>query len=173
MGRIRVTASGLMLCLSSGLLASDLAAAKKWPAVFKNPLCRRAEYPRLHYSLGQYGGAAILENNIAMRVRGIHTTTAVWVPQPLSRYYMLSCGVGFTDSGAARIWLAGPGHGNSERLGYCLGMDRRRSVLMREGKPVSAFKMPAPVDLSRFYRVTALRDDHHIEVIFLILFEII
>jgi|GEM_PF-2527211 hypothetical protein len=133
-------------------------AALAWPTLCADSLKTPSAYSLLYCNVGAYGGGAFVEGPLGMRVRGIWTNTACWIKSPLSDRWVLSCQLAFTDEGSALLWLGGPGHGNSPRLGYCLDLSAQKGSLMRDGEEVSSFSMPDGLDTRDFLNVSLLRD---------------
>lgn len=140
------------------------AAGQDWPVVFQDALLEGSALPRFYHTFGQYGGRPVLEEKVGLRVYGGHTTGALWLPTPVNDAYRLELQTRFTGDGDLCVWLGGPGHGNSQALGYWLRVSSQQVELRREGREVARYAFPETLAAGDFHALVILRTGDRLAV---------
>ena len=115
------------------------AAPASGPApLFEDSLSAPDTLDNFHLAYGQYGGRAMVEAGLGMKLGFGHTAPIIWAKPYLDSNYRIALEVQLNDTSVATWVLNGPGVGISADTGYLCRLEKMQFSLLREGQPVQS-----------------------------------
>ena len=95
-----------------------------------------------------------------------HTPTALWAPVAVGGTYRVSLESRFRKDAfsPARVLLSGPGYGNSLESSYCVVLDGKTVILLREGAEQRRAALGSPTAFDEWFQMEADVDAGHVVV---------
>jgi len=153
--------------------AQDTATIRtKTSDVFQHSLMTPDVLDRFYCCSGQYSGPwgrwlwAEVKIGEGVKLWGGHTPTALWAPVAVGGTYHVSLESRFRKDAfcPARVLLSGPGYGNSLESSYCVVLDGKTVILLREGVEQCRAALGSPTPFDEWFQMEADVDAGHVVV---------
>lgn len=132
--------------------------------VLQNALTQPEDLEGMTLSLGQYGGHVRVESQDGMLISGIHTVSAAWPKVCVGPVYEMFFDCELKEGQQACWWLGGPGHGNSQELGYVCRFNGKHALLSRDGRGMWEGDLEEPIAPGQRFGTLITRRDGRFSV---------